>query len=301
MFWASGKGVKDELKWIATDQLVDPPVVLRLVNRGSLAYMEMRDSVAQWGFLNPILVRLSARFPGKYDVADGLYRVNAARDSGCSPVPALVKELTDERLLEIQIQANALRPETTPMEFARQIKRIMENRPGIYEYELVAILHKSPKWIKDVLGLNNLKKEFQPAVDRGEMPLGSAYELARVPYKFQAQFFDLARTMPCPEFRAAVQAFMKRFEEGVRQGKLDAFFSEEFTPHPYMRPIKEIQPEYEHPTISALVLTTENCKTPLDAWRAALAWVMHLDRESIENQRQAVLNRNRKPKEVPDR
>ncbi len=67
-------------------------MVLRLVNRDSLAYMELRDSIADRGILNSILVRPSARHPGKYDVADGLYRVSAARDAGLSMVPALVKD-----------------------------------------------------------------------------------------------------------------------------------------------------------------------------------------------------------------
>jgi hypothetical protein len=48
-------------------------------------------------------------------------------------------------------------------------------------------------------------------------------------------------------------------------------------------------------------MAAENCKTLLDAWRAALAWVMHLDRASVENQRQVVMNRNRKRKEPSDK
>ena len=111
-------------------------MVLRLVNRGCLAYMELRDSIANRGVLNSILVRPSVRFPGKYDVADGLYRVNGARDAGLPMVPALVKDLTDDDLLAIQIQANAIRPETTPMEFARQIKRIMEAQPEVTMAEI---------------------------------------------------------------------------------------------------------------------------------------------------------------------
>ena len=38
-------------------------------------------------------------------------------------------DLTDEDVLAIQIQANALRPETTPVEYARQIRKIMAARP----------------------------------------------------------------------------------------------------------------------------------------------------------------------------
>jgi hypothetical protein len=59
---------------------VDPPVVLRLVDRGSVGSLELRDSVADRGILNPILVRPSTRFPGCYDVADGLYRTAAASE-----------------------------------------------------------------------------------------------------------------------------------------------------------------------------------------------------------------------------
>ena len=119
-------------------------------------------------------------------MADGLYRVNAARDAGRSPVPAGVKELTGDDLLAIQIQANALRPETTAMDYARQIKRIMEARPEATMAEISSrILNKSPGWVGETLGLLKLKKEYQTAVDLGEMPLGSAYELARIPYKLQ--------------------------------------------------------------------------------------------------------------------
>jgi hypothetical protein len=48
-------------------------------------------------------------------------------------------------------------------------------------------------------------------------------------------------------------------------------------------------------------LTAENCKTLTEAWQASLAWVLHLDRESVEAQREAVLNRNRqRSKEASD-
>ena len=291
----------DECRCLPLDQLVDPPVVLRLVNRASVAYMELRDSLAHYGPLNSICVRPSPRFPGKYEVADGLYRVAAGREIGLSGFPCVVKDLTDDDLLAIQIQANAARPETTPMEYARQIRRIIDSRPGIRNHELVAIIHKSPCWIRETLGLEKLRKDFQLAVEHGEMPLGSAYELARIPCKHQVDFFDAARTMPVAEFRAIAQAFLKQFQEAVRQGKLDAFFTEDFKPVAHMRPLKEVLPEYERPTQSALVLAAENCKTPLEAWRSALAWVMHLDRQSIEAQQQAVMNRSRKRlADVPD-
>jgi ParB/RepB/Spo0J family partition protein len=293
----------DECRFLPLDQLVDPPVVLRLVNRGSVAYLELRDSLAHYGPLNSVCVRPSLRCPGKYDVADGLYRVTAAREIALPGFPCIIKDLTDDELLAIQVQANALRPETTPLEYARQIKRIMEARPEATLAEISSrILHKSPKWVGETLGLLGLRKDYHLAVDRGEMPLGSAYELARIPYRHQAEFLDAARTMPVAKFRAVAQAFLKQFQEAVRQGKLDAFFTEDFKPVPHMRPLKGVIAECEKPACAALVLTAERCKTLTDAWRAALAWVLHLDRESIAIQRQAVTRRSRKrAKEVLDK
>ena len=155
-----------------------------------------------------------------------MYRTAGGRDTGRPLVPALVRDLTDDDLLAIQIQANALRPETTPMEFARQIKRIIDSRPGVTMAEVChRIVHKSPVWVGKTLGLLHLKKEYQPAVDRGEMPLGSAYELARIPNRFQAQFYDRPARCRTVEFRAAAQAFLKQYQEAVRQGKLDALYS----------------------------------------------------------------------------
>jgi hypothetical protein len=250
--------------------------------------------------LNPVLVRPSGRFPGKYDVADGLRRTSAARDTGRTPLPCLVKDLTAEDLLAILIQADALRPETMPAEYARQVRKIIEAHPGVGLPEISArILHKNPQWVRETLGLLNLRKDFQLAVDRGDMPLGWAYELARVPPKFQPQFFDAARTMTVAGFRPLVQAFLKQFHEAIRQGKLDALFTTDCKPVPHGRPWEQIIAQHGKLECAALILVAEQCRTLTDAWRAALAWALHLDRESVEAQRQAVLNRARQPGNEP--
>ena len=100
------------------------------------------------------------------------------------------------------------------------------------------ILHKSPTLGEATLGAAEMRKDFQTAVDRGEMPLGAPTSWPAFPYKLQPQFFDAARTMPVAEFRATVQAVLKQFQEAVRQGKLDAFFTEDFKPLAYMRPVE---------------------------------------------------------------
>ena len=54
----------DEFREIPLDQIVEPWVVLRIVNRESVEYLELRDSIAHQGLLNSICVRPSPRRPG---------------------------------------------------------------------------------------------------------------------------------------------------------------------------------------------------------------------------------------------
>lgn len=49
----------DECREIPLDQIVEPWVVLRVVNRESIEYLELRDSIVHQGLLNSICVRPS--------------------------------------------------------------------------------------------------------------------------------------------------------------------------------------------------------------------------------------------------
>ena len=143
----------DEFRPIPLDQLVEPWVVLRVVNREAVEYLELRDSIAKQGLLNSICVRPSLRRPGYYEVVDGLYRYTAACELRLPALPCIVKQsVSDEEVLALQIQANALRPETTAIEYARQIRRIMDAitaRQGrdASLADVSNLIHKSPDWI----------------------------------------------------------------------------------------------------------------------------------------------------------
>jgi len=285
--------MQDETRNIPLDQIIEPWVILRVVNKHSVEYLEMRDSIAERGFWNSICVRPSPRRPGLYEVVDGLYRHTAACELRMPAMPCIVKcNLTDEDVLVAQIQANAVRPETTVMEYARQIKKIMAARPGMTLAELSNLIHKNPDWIGQMLDLLDLRIDIQKAVDRGEIPLGSAYLLARVPRNRQGQFLELAKTAPVKEFAPIVAGFLKRFQEAVRQGKMDDLYKE-FEPVAHLRNLKEVLAEYREHRVAGLLMAKAKCETPLAAWYLALQWVLHLDAQSVEEQREKVLQRTR--------
>ncbi len=279
---------------IPIGQIAQPHMILRLIDKDSVEYMEMRDSIAAEGFWNSISVR-PAKDEGKYEIIDGLYRYTCARELGLESIPCIIKHnVSDDAVLAAQIQANAVRPETKPVEFARQMKRILTRRPEMTFDELSHLVHKSPGWVRQTLGLLRLVGEARKMVDRGEIPVQSAYMLAKIPRRLQSDYIDQARTLSSREFRAIAATVIKQFTEAVKQGKMEAFWCSEFRPQAHLRSLTEIQQEVERKEIGALLVTAENCRTPVDGFYAALRWAMHLDRQSVEDQERAARARSRK-------
>ena len=288
----------DEFREIPLDQIVEPWVVLRVVNRESVEYLELRDSIAHQGLLNSICVRPSPRRPGKVEVVDGLYRRAACCELQRPTMACIVKHnLTDENVLALQIQANALRPETTAVEYARQIKRIMDAltaRQGIDATlaDVSKVIHKNADWIGQQLDLLSLRADIQKIVERGEIPLQSAYVLAKLPMVQQAQLIVSAKTMPAREFVPVAGRLVKQIQEAARQGKLHDF-CKDFEPVAHLRSLKDVLAEYHEHCLGGLAVVKANCMTPADGWYLALQWALNLDEDSIREQREKYLARTR--------
>lgn len=285
--------MKDKTADIPVDSIVAPRTMLRLVNEDSVEYLELRDSIAAEGFWNSIAVRL-AKAADKYEIIDGLYRYTCARELGLASVPCIIKyNVSDDAVLAAQIQANAIRPETTRVEFARQMKQMLTRRPEMTFDELGHMIHKSPGWVRQTLGLLRLIGEARKMVDRGEVPVRSAYMLAKIPPRLQGDYLDRARMMPSREFRPLAASVIKQYAEAVKQGKMEAFWCGDFKPQAHLRSLREIRAEVQRQEVGALLVTAEQCKTPVDGFYAALRWAMHLDRQGIEDQEQAARARSR--------
>ncbi len=288
----------DEFRLIPLDQIIEPWVILRVVNRESVEFLELRDSIAHQGLLNSICVRPSPQRPDKVEVVDGLYRRAACCELRQPAMPCIVKHnLTDEDVLALQIQANALRPETTVIEYARQIRRIMDAitvRQGTDATlaEVSSLIHKGPAWIKHQLDLLGLRADIQKAVERGEIPLQSAYMLAKLSRARQAEFIDLAKAASVREVVPLIAKLVKQMQEAARQGKLHDYCTD-FEPVAYLRPLKEVLGEYRQHQLGGLAVVKAGSKTPVDGWYLALEWALHLDEESIREQRETILARTR--------
>lgn len=283
----------DRISSIPISAIIEPSMMLRLVNRDSIEYLEMRDSLREHGFLNSILVRPS-KVPGKYEIIDGLHRFTISKELNFDSIPCIVKEdVDDDTFLAMQLEAQACRPKNPPAAFANQLKKLLTRRPELTLDELSHLVRKSPHWLSTVLGMLRLPKDIQKMVDRGEIVMRSAYELSKIPPRLQRQYVDAARAMPVKQFKALAASVVKQFGEAVKQGRMQAFWENKFTPHAHLRPLKAIQEEIDSRNVGALVVMSEDCKTPLDGFYAALRWAIHLDRNSVAEQEALALGRKR--------
>ena len=87
------------------------------------ALLELSDSIKQFGVLQPLLVRKRKDY---YEIIAGERRWRAAKIAGVKEVPVIVKEYTDQEILEIGLIENIQRENLNPIEEAIAFKRLLE-------------------------------------------------------------------------------------------------------------------------------------------------------------------------------
>jgi ParB/RepB/Spo0J family partition protein len=287
------------LKNIPIDQLVEPWIFLRLVDTTGIEFAELHASIRDHGLLSSIAVRESTRKPGKYEVIDGMWRLTACKDLEWGEMPCIIKEATDEQVLALQLSANAIRPETKPCEFAKQLKRIQQFYFSKHGEEMTlaklsSMVNKSTGWLSQQLNLNKLDAKSQKMVDRGEIPVSNAIFLAKIPKRFRKAYLDRAKVMKVDEFKVLALGVIKQYREAVKQGKVDAFWTDDFKAQPYIRSLVHLLEELDTHNGMVHILSKLKNKDPPSVWIAALKWAMHMDEDSVREQEEAARGRSRK-------
>lgn len=265
--------------------LIDPPILLRAVDKKAVEYLELRDDIAQHGLHNSICVRPSKAFPGKYEVVDGRTRVTAAREAGLTEIPAVIKEMTDSELMLVQLSANEHRLKTSTADIAHQIRRVMKEQPGMTQSDLSALLHKSPTWVRRMLSIGRiaLDKVYRDALDHGTLTIEAAYWLSRLRRDQWPEYFMEARVLKIAEFRALVQAELRQLRSDAKTRQREKAFVGDSDLRPRLRRLAELMPEIDNLDVGLLTLSDQqDPKSALQGWAKALLWAVHLDADSVE-------------------
>jgi ParB family chromosome partitioning protein len=130
----------------------------------------LTQSVKQQGILQPLLVR---RDNHGYELIAGERRLKAAKRAGLMQVPAIIREITDNELLEISIIENIQRENLNPMEEAQAYLRLMDEFELTQEQVAVRV-GKSRSTVANFLRLPNLPKEIQESIMDNIISMGHA-------------------------------------------------------------------------------------------------------------------------------
>jgi ParB/RepB/Spo0J family partition protein len=282
----AGSNGKRRLENIPLNKIRENPVALRSVNRNTEEYHGLVDSIKNHGVLNPINVR-EVKDPQTnetyYGLVDGLQRFTASGDAGLDTIPAQVVDLEDAEILEAQIITNIHRIETKPVEYSKQLMRILTQNPTLTMSELAKKLSKSDKWLDDRLGLTKLDPKIGSLVDEDKLNLSNAYALAKLPPEEQSNFLDRALSESPQQFVPAVTMRVKEIRDARRQGRAAAPAG--FQPVASLRKVSEIKQAAEDVSVASTLVTQYNLTNPVDAFKMALKWALNIDPNGIEAQK----------------
>lgn len=140
------------------------------------ALTELAESIKEHGVFQPIIVKKSIH---GYEIIAGERRVRASKIAGLSKIPAIVRQFSDEQMMEIALLENLQRENLNPIEEALAF-RMMVERLVITQEDLAKKVGKSRSHITNMLGLLRLPREVQDMVAKELISMSHARALSKI-------------------------------------------------------------------------------------------------------------------------
>lgn len=140
------------------------------------ALLELAESIKQFGLLQPILVQ---ERDGYYEIIAGERRWRAAKIAGLKEVPVIIKNLTDQEIVEISLIENIQREDLNPIEEAQAYKRLL-NEFHLKQDEVAERVSKSRTAVTNSMRLLKLCDEVQQMVVNEMITTGHARALLSI-------------------------------------------------------------------------------------------------------------------------
>ncbi|HDE9069300.1 TPA: ParB/RepB/Spo0J family partition protein [Staphylococcus aureus] len=148
---------------------------------------DLADSIKQYGILQPIVLRKTVK---GYYIVVGERRFRASKIAGLKYVSAIIKDLTDEDMMELAVIENLQREDLNAIEEAESYQRLMTDLK-ITQQEVAKRLSKSRPYIANMLRLLHLPKKIADMVKDGR--LTSAHGRTLLAIKDEQQMLRLAK------------------------------------------------------------------------------------------------------------
>ncbi|MCL2599837.1 MAG: ParB/RepB/Spo0J family partition protein [Treponema sp.] len=170
------QGSADTVVSIALDKLTASPGQPRK-HFDESELQELADSIAEHGVIQPIIAADSG--DGAYIIIAGERRTRAARLAGLGEIPAIIRDYTDQRRLEVSLIENIQRSDLNPIEEAAAYKNLMDYS-GLSQEELATRVGKNRSTVANSLRLLKLSADMQKSLESGQISPGHARALLSV-------------------------------------------------------------------------------------------------------------------------
>jgi len=214
----------DEVQEIAISECRPNPYQPRKTFHAD-AIEELKVSILEHGIIQPIVVRKSIK---GYEIVVGERRYRAAKEAGLTTIPAIVKELTDEKMMEIALLENLQREDLTPIEEAHAYSRLMKELKLTQE-ELSKRLGKSRSHIANMVRLLSLPEQVVAYINNGELSMGHGRALLGL--KDKNKLFPLVEkirkeSLNVRQVEKLIQEWNEKRKEKKEKPKKDVFLQE---------------------------------------------------------------------------
>lgn len=166
---------KDEIIQVNISDLMSNPYQPRKIFDDS-ALQELAESIKEHGVFQPIIVKKSVK---GYNIIAGERRVKASQIAGLTTIPAIVRDFTDDEMMQVALLENLQREDLTAIEEAKAYKSIIEAM-RLTQDELAKRLGKSRSHITNMLGLLRLPLSVQDKVLHNKISMGHARVLSKL-------------------------------------------------------------------------------------------------------------------------
>ena len=142
---------------------------------------ELSESIRENGVLQPLLVRKVGK---TYQIIAGERRYQASKIAGLEEVPVIIKDVDDQKVMELALIENLQRSDLNPIEEAKGYRQLIK-ASGMTQEALSKAVSKSRSAITNSLRLLDLPEQVQDMMFEGKLTAGHARAILAVPFEDQ--------------------------------------------------------------------------------------------------------------------
>lgn len=181
---------------------------------------ELSTSIKAQGVIQPVLVR---KKENGYELIAGERRLKAAKMAGLNKVPVIVKQATEEEIIEISIVENIQRKDLNPIEESDAYYRLLTSF-NLTQEQVASKVGKSRPAVANFLRLRNLPDEIKTHIKQGTLSMGHARALLgekNIDIQMKASEIIISKSLSVRQTEELIKQLSENVEKSKAEEKKD--------------------------------------------------------------------------------